>query len=121
MRRGGHLATPSSPARGHWRKWGEQLLNGSARTKPFVPAHRAAVARVLGPPRLHHTVVTGEVISKEAAGEYALDTFGGRWELLIRTALAHRAGKTGVMAPGEAIRAAGEFTSAVVADAESRT
>lgn len=107
--------------RGHWRSWGEQLLSGRVRTKPFVPAHRAAVARVLGPPRLHHTIVTGEVISKEAAGEYALDTFGGRWEALVRTALAHRAGQPGVLEPGEAIRAAGEFTSAVVEDAGSRT
>ena len=44
-----------------------------------MPAHRAAVARVLGSPRLHRTVVTGEVISKETAGEYALDVFGDRW------------------------------------------
>lgn len=75
---------------------------------------------MLGPPRLHHTIVTGEVISKEAAGEYALGTFGDRWEPLLRTALAHRAGRSGVMAPDEVIRAAGEFTLEVVSDAESR-
>jgi hypothetical protein len=104
--------------RGHWRSWGERLLSGSVPSKPFVAPHRAVVARVLGPPRLHHTIVTGEVISKEAAGEYALETFGARWEPLIRSALAYRAGSSGVLAPGEVVRAAGEFTVEVVADAE---
>ena len=103
--------------RGHWRGWGEMLVRGTAGRKPFVPAHRAAAGRVLGPPRLHHTIATGEVISKEAAGEYALDTFDGRWEPLIRTALAVRAGTPGLLAPGEIVRAAGEFTLEVVADA----
>jgi hypothetical protein len=107
--------------RGHWRSWGEQLLSRPVRSKPFVPVHRAAVARVLGPPRLHHTIVTGEVISKEAAGAYALDTFGSRWEPLVRTALAHRDGRSGVLAPDEAIRAVGEFTLEVVAEAESQS
>lgn len=106
--------------RGHWRSWGEQLRSGPPRGRPFVPAHRAAAARVLGPPRLHRTVVSGEVISKEAAAEYALDTFGDRWRPLIRTALDHRDGRSGAMAPEELLRAAGEFTLEVVADAESR-
>ncbi|MCX2947119.1 nucleotidyltransferase domain-containing protein [Lentzea sp. NEAU-D7] len=106
--------------RGHWRSWGERLLSGPASDKLFVPAHRAAISRVLGSPRLHHTVLTGEVISKEAAAEYALDVFGGAWQPLLRAALAQRSGRPVELAPAEAVRAAGEFTLAVVADAESR-
>lgn len=45
---------------------------------------------MLGAPRLHHTMATGEVISKEAAGEYALDVFPQRWHPLITDALAYR-------------------------------
>ncbi|RKT54198.1 nucleotidyltransferase domain-containing protein [Saccharothrix australiensis] len=108
--------------RGHWRTWAERLLAGNARGKPLVPAHATAVSRVLGPPRLHHTAVTGEVISKESAAQHALDTFGDRWRPLIRAALAQRANAPvpGSPAPGELIRMAGEFTLEVVADAEQR-
>lgn len=102
--------------RDHWRGWGERMLSRPASGKPFVPAHRAALARVLGSPRLHHTVITGEVISKEAAGEYALDVFGGRWEPLLRAALDYRWGRPVSIAPEAAVRGAGEFTLAVVAD-----
>ncbi|HZG88739.1 MAG TPA: aminoglycoside adenylyltransferase domain-containing protein [Pseudonocardia sp.] len=44
---------------------------------------------VLGPPRLHRTVATGEVVSKEAAGQYALDVLDPRWRPLVRYALAY--------------------------------
>ena len=39
--------------------------------------------------RLHHTIATGDVISKEAAGEYALDVFDARWHPVIYEALAY--------------------------------
>jgi hypothetical protein len=42
---------------------------------------------VLGSPRLHHTIDTGEVISKERAGEYALDVFDRRWHPIINEGL----------------------------------
>jgi len=108
--------------RGHWRGWAQALLNGRARRKPLVPAHRLALSRVLGPPRLHHTITTGEVISKEAAAQYALDTFGDRWRPLLRAALAQRDGRPAPDSPtpGGLIRMAGEFTLEVVADAEKR-
>src|SRR5438876_1002375 len=50
---------------------------------------RSTAWGVLGAPRLHHTIATGEVISKEAAGEYALDVFPPRWHPLIEEALAY--------------------------------
>ena len=48
---------------------------------------------MLGPPRLHRTVTTGEVVAKEEAGTYALDTFDRRWHPLIREAVAYREGR----------------------------
>jgi hypothetical protein len=44
---------------------------------------------VLGAPRLHATIATGDVISKEAAGEYALATFDARWHPIVREGLAY--------------------------------
>ena len=38
---------------------------------------------------VHATITTGEVISKEAAGEYALETFDPRWHPVIREGLAY--------------------------------
>ncbi|WP_340682635.1 nucleotidyltransferase domain-containing protein [Amycolatopsis coloradensis] len=104
----------------HWKNWAERLLSGNAPRKPLVPAHRLAVSRVLGPPRLHHTLVTGDLISKESAAEYALDTFGQRWLPLVRAALAQREGEPFPVSPQprELVRMAGEFTLEVVASAE---
>jgi hypothetical protein len=42
---------------------------------------------VLGIPRLHYTLATGEVTSKTAAGEYALETFDDAWAPIITEAL----------------------------------
>jgi len=71
----------------------------------------------LGPPRLHHTVATGEVVAKEEAGTYALDTFDRRWHPLIREAVAYREGR----ARDRSIhwRDTGRFTLEVVEDARA--
>jgi hypothetical protein len=42
---------------------------------------------VLGPVRLHHTIATGAIVSKEKAAAYAVDTFDGEWHSLIRDAV----------------------------------
>jgi len=44
---------------------------------------------VLGPPRLHRTITTGDVISKADAGMYALDTFPSEFHPIIEDALAY--------------------------------
>jgi hypothetical protein len=73
----------------YWRPWAERLRRRRADWRP-----RWTVAwGALGPPRLHHTVTTGEVVAKEEAGAYALDTFEGRWHPLIREAIAYREGR----------------------------
>ena len=45
---------------------------------------------VLGIPRLHYTIVTNEVISKSAAGAYALNVTDQCWHDVIRAAMALR-------------------------------
>ena len=42
---------------------------------------------VLGVPRLHYSIATGEVTSKSQGGEYALETFDSRWAKIVREAL----------------------------------
>jgi hypothetical protein len=46
---------------------------------------------VLGVPRLHHTLVTGRLTSKDGAGHHAVATFGERWRPVVAEALTHRA------------------------------
>ena len=43
---------------------------------------------VLGAPRLHHTIATGDVISKEAAGEWAKATLDPRHHAIVDEGLA---------------------------------
>jgi len=45
---------------------------------------------VLGIARLHHTIVTNEVISKSAAGTYALTVTDEYWHDVVRAAMALR-------------------------------
>ncbi|MGO1056889.1 hypothetical protein [Crossiella sp. CA198] len=106
--------------RGHWQHWARRCVSDPPRDKPLIPAHRQALARVLGPPRLHHTIATGQVIAKETAAEYALDTFDSRWHPMLRAALAQRTGEPGpeFPEPGRLPRLAGEFTLEVIAAAE---
>ncbi|RKN45836.1 aminoglycoside adenylyltransferase domain-containing protein [Streptomyces hoynatensis] len=133
--------------RGYWRRWGEWALMyglpgerageragalaGRRGRGPRLPARllagHATVWGTLGPPRLHHTLATGEVISKEAAGEYALGALPGRWHPLIRLALARRRGEPEpaglgpeLADPARRIRHTGAFVLEVIADAERR-
>ena len=73
---------------GYWQPWASAAQAGRG---PWWRDSRWVVAwGTLGATRLHCTVATGEVVSKEAAGEYALATFGGDWRPLIEEALAYR-------------------------------
>lgn len=74
---------------GYWRRWADAASRGKPPAKSFTPSRWVRAWAVLGPPRLHHTVLTGEVISKEQAGLYAMDTFGPRWRPVIADALAY--------------------------------
>jgi hypothetical protein len=75
----------------YWRPWAEGLLARAA-SPPLLARLRprwVTAWGVLGPPRLVHTIETGEVIGKEAAGELALRRFDERWHPLIEEALAY--------------------------------
>jgi Domain of unknown function (DUF4111) len=77
---------------GYWRRW-------AARTRPLgvtvrgVPPRRLAASGVLGVPRLHYTIATGEIATKETAARYALQVFERRWHGLIEDATAYWRGE----------------------------
>jgi Aminoglycoside adenylyltransferase, C-terminal domain len=73
---------------GYWRRWAERTRRGGWSTAG-VPARRLAARGVLGAPRLHYTLTTGEIASKEAAARYTLDVFDPRWRSLIDDAIAY--------------------------------
>jgi nucleotidyltransferase-like protein len=76
----------------YWVPWATKVEAG--RDPRFRTAPRFWTAwGALGPPRLHHTALTGQVISKEEAGEHARATFDPRWHPLIDEALAYRRGE----------------------------
>lgn len=80
----------------YWRTW---VARARRRPSGVRPLTRWFAARgVLGVARLHYTLATGEIISKEAAGEYALATFAAEWRVVIEDALAFWRG--GPASPG---------------------
>lgn len=50
---------------------------------------------VLGAPRLHYSIATGDVTSKDGAGRYVLERFPERWHRIAREALRLRRGDRG--------------------------
>ncbi|WP_101836362.1 aminoglycoside adenylyltransferase domain-containing protein [Frankia canadensis] len=77
---------------GYWRQWWQR----SARLP--TPAGLACLTSqgpawcVLGVSRLHHTLITGKIISKTAAGEHARATFEPRWHRILDECLRIRRG-----------------------------
>jgi hypothetical protein len=72
----------------YWRPWATSTqwpVRAGWRTRPRY----STAWGVLGAPRLHHTIATGEVVSKETAGTYALDVFPTDFHPLIQDALAY--------------------------------
>ena len=81
---------------GYWRRWTRRAQPNVVATQRALP-RRFAAWGVLGAPRLHYTIATGAIASKQAAGHYALETFDPRWHALIEDALAFWRGEP---APG---------------------
>ena len=78
---------------------------------------------VLGAPRLHATLATGAIISKEQAGEYSRETFAPEWRTLIHEALAYWRGEPATARyrfPMRRRHDAADFVAAVIADASTR-
>jgi hypothetical protein len=107
---------------GYWRGWAVRAQcqpDGIQRALP----RRFAAGGVLGAPRLHYTLATGAIISKQAAAHYALATFDARWHLVIEDALAFWHGAPVPQAyrrhPLRRLRDAGRFVDSVI-DAANR-
>ncbi len=77
----------------YWKSCAVATMSGKPPHAPWMPARWATSWTVLGPPRLHHTIATGQVISKEKAGDYAKQSFGAEWHPIIEEALAYWRGQ----------------------------
>src|SRR5262245_46966035 len=104
----------------YWRR----LLNRCGRLlSPYGAAaltSHAAVWCVLGVSRLHYTLATGEITSKEGAGIYALAAFPAKWSRLIEECLRIRRASDSrslYRSPFARRREVLEFTEMVIADA----
>lgn len=69
-----------------WRRWVERARHPGVRERML--GRRFASAGALGVTRLHYTLATGEIASKEAAAAHALHVFDPRWRPLLEDALA---------------------------------
>jgi len=107
---------------GYWRRWADSVFH-VGREAVRASFFQGAVAGVLGAPRLHRTVLEGDIISKEEAGEYALAVFGNRWRPMIDEALAYWRGELGAgpfRLAGRRRREAARFVLEVVESAGAK-
>lgn len=81
--------------RGYWAPWARGLGGTGRRPNRWSPARWVTAWGVLGAPRLAATVETGEIVTKHAAGRWALDRYGDRWAAIIGDALAYWDGQRG--------------------------
>jgi Domain of unknown function (DUF4111) len=72
---------------GYWRRWVDRASRPGLATVRALP-RRFTAWGVLGAPRLHYTLATGEIATKEEAGRHALETFGPEFRSVIEEALA---------------------------------
>ena len=103
---------------GYWRRWVERARRPGV-NRAMVLGRRFVAAGVLGAPRLHYTLATGEVTTKEAAGAFALGAFEPRWRPVIEDALGYWRGHPSAHRyrrhPGRRQHDAAEFVSRVIA------
>jgi hypothetical protein len=111
---------------GYWRRWVDRARPpGTVTVRPLSRRGTAtALSRrftawgVLGAPRLHFTLATGEIASKEQAGNYALDGFAPEWRPLVAEALAFWRGEASTSPyrrrPDLRRRSAAEFVAHVI-------
>jgi hypothetical protein len=75
----------------YWKEWMHAARTNVVRCL-FSLSRQAMVWGVLGVTRLHATIRTGDILSKSAAGRYALETFPLHWLPIAREALEARCG-----------------------------
>ncbi|GAT70981.1 DNA polymerase III subunit beta [Planomonospora sphaerica] len=93
----------------YWRRLCERACRplsawGLAAQSPY-----GAVWVVTGVARLHYTLATGGITSKDGAGRYALETFPARWHHVINEALRIRRADRARPAPSSLIAGLAEF------------
>jgi hypothetical protein len=99
----------------YWARWARDIRRRGWSAVQSSTAQSRAWG-VLGAPRLHATIATGRILSKEQAGEYALDTFEPRWHPLIGSALAYwRGASGGPYRPTRSRRPIADYVDMVVA------
>lgn len=107
---------------GYWRRWA-LAAGGFGLTAAKTLLRHSVAWGVLGAPRLHYTLETGGIATKEQAGEYALETFDPRWHPLINEALTYWRGGPAAgpyRHPASRRRAAAAFVMTVIEDANAR-
>jgi hypothetical protein len=77
--------------RSYWGSW-VRSAHGYGVDRLYSLMHELVVWGVLGVARAHATIRTGDMISKTAAGAYALEVFPSRFSAIVRDALAGRGG-----------------------------
>ena len=129
----GALGLDPEPAR--LRQWNLDNLNSywkQAATKAAAGASPRGILNApwtvawvgLGPVRLHHTIATGGIVTKDGAADYALSVFDQRWHPIIHEAVRfHRSGKPDRALGNRSarIRASGEFALHVIESAHALT
>lgn len=106
-----------SNLRTYWEPWIEDGSKALAHKAPDEMVDAAVLAwGVLGSLRIACTLMTGRIVSKSAAGRWALTRYAPDWHSVIRDALAARLGEVGRL-PVSQCRRALDFMGYVVADA----
>ena len=81
-----------------WVPWADALAAGGIRAWTLqlraLSIDRLVASGVLGASRMHATIATGRVISKDQAGRYALAEFGSRWHPIIEHAVSYWGGSS---------------------------
>jgi hypothetical protein len=74
--------------------WGSYVRSarGCGIDRLYSLTHELVIWGVLGVARAHATIRTGDMISKTAAGAYALEAFPSRFSAIVREAIAGRGG-----------------------------
>jgi hypothetical protein len=104
----------------YWQQWADRMRRRGWAALRANFRQLSDAWGALGAPRLHCTIATGEIVSKEGAGEYALDVFDERWHPLVRGALAYWRGEARggpFSRAGRRRRDAADFVDMVVASA----
>jgi len=111
----------------YWAGWARAIRSSATSRRRASVIRQAGVPwAVLGVPRLHHTVRTGQIISKEQAGEYSLDVFDAEWHPLINHALAYWRGTSSPVGLPDRdsqhrLARAADFVDMVIDDANPQT